>query len=154
MAIWKNLAKRVVDSVTPDWVIAFANQVINEDFMKAFAGSCALVVCADGVIEDSEVDKVKNYIQTNLKELKGYDTGVIMSHFMQYCDAISCDMNEGRARVYEALKEIKHDTQLSKHLVQICCKIGEADGCFDAQEKQIVKDICEQLNVDYRNFNL
>lgn len=154
MSILTNLAKRIVGAATPDWLGEFTNQIINEDFMKAFSGACALVICADGSIEDAEVTKVRDYIQTNLKELKGYDTGVIMSHFSRYCDAITCDANSGRARVYEALKEIKLDTQKSRLLVQICCRIGEADGSFGAQEKQIVKDICERLNVDCRDFGL
>ena len=152
MSVWKNLLNRAVNSVVPEsWAAAFS-RLAHEDLMKAFTGCCALVVCADNVVEESEVDKVREYIRSNLKLLKGYDAGVVMRQFNEYVDITKCDPDEGRDSVYKVLQEIKTDAESCKTLVRICCKLGAAGSDFNEAEKQVIKGICEQLNVDFREF--
>lgn len=152
MSILKNLLNKVVDAAIPETWVDMGNRLINEDFMKAFTGCFALVVCADGVVEESETEKVREYIRTNLKFLKGYDVGRVMQQFNDYVNAVNCDFEEGRGRVYKVLQEIKGKTEASKTLIRICCKLAEAGGDFNEAEKNVIKEICEKLNVDYKEF--
>ncbi|MTW22612.1 tellurite resistance TerB family protein [Allochromatium palmeri] len=159
MSILKNLANRTFDAVVPDaWASAW-NRLVNEDFMRAFAGCCALVACADNVVEESEIEKVREYIKSNLKYLKGYEIAPVMKQFNDYVAAITCDPDEGRDEIYKALKEVKPGSSLwgadqdsAKALVRVSCKLAASGSDFDENEKNAIKDICEQLNVDYREF--
>lgn len=152
MSILKNLLNKVVDAAVPQTWADMGNRLINEDYMKAFTGCFALVVCADGVVEESETEKVREYIRTNLKFLKGYDAGTVLQQFNDYVNAINCDIEEGRGRVYKILKEIKGKTEASKALIRICCNLAQAGSDFNEAEKNVIKEICERLNVDYREF--
>lgn len=152
MSILKNLLNRAVDAVIPQAWADMGNRLINEDYMKAFAGRFALVVCADGVVEESETEKVRAYILTNLKFLKGYDVGMVMHQFNNYVDEINCEFEQGQERIYGVLQEIKGETEASKTLIRICCKLAEAGSDFNEAEKNVIKKICEKLSVDYREF--
>jgi len=149
MGLIKNLFNKAIDNITPQWLI----QLIDEDFMKAFAGATALIACADGKIDNSEEEKIRNYIR-NTKNLKGFDVETVMKHFKEYADAIMCDLQMGQEIIYKALDEIKDERDSAKLLIRACCAIGAADGNFDADERKVVKDICNRLNLDPRNFNL
>jgi tellurite resistance protein TerB len=39
-------------------------------------------------------------------------------------------------------------------MVRVCCAIGNSDGSFDVKEKQIVREICEDLGIPADGFNL
>ncbi len=152
MSILKNLLNKVIDTAIPPKWADIGNRLINEDYMKAFTGCFALVVCADGVVEESETEKVREYIRTNLKFIKGYEIVTVMNQFTNYVNVINCDIEEGRGRVYKVLQEIKGKTEASKALIRICCNLAEAGGDFNEAEKNVIKEICEKLNVDYREF--
>jgi len=151
MSIFKNLLKRVINTVTPDWLTSEVDQIINEDFMKAFAGACALIACADGKIDSSEEAKILSFIK-NLRELKSFDSSTIMQHFREFANTLNCDPDMGREKIYTSLKEIKGDKKASKLLVRICCHIGAADGDFDSNEKQATIEICRQLGIEPNEF--
>ncbi len=153
MSMLKNVLNRAVGKITPQWLTGGISQLVHEDFMKAFSGACALIACADGKIDKAEEEKIRAYIR-NLKELKSFDSGTVMRHFSEYVDLLTCDFEMGQKKVYEALKEIKGNQDSARILVRACCSIGASDGNFDPDEKRVVQDICNQLNIDSREFNL
>ncbi|MBF0101788.1 MAG: tellurite resistance TerB family protein [Desulfobacterales bacterium] len=49
---------------------------------------------------------------------------------------------------------IEKKPEEAKLMVRVCCAIGAADGNFDDTEKQIVRDICAELGLNPKDFNL
>lgn len=152
MGILTTLKNSIVNNM-PD----FISRLVNESFMKAFAGSCALVIRADGEISESEKAKLNAYIRSlqNPKgELEGFDSETVIEYFEKYAYAIKCDKQLGQNQVYNALDEIKEDAEQSRLLIRICCELGKADGDFDIAEKKVVISICQKLGLSPSEFGL
>lgn len=142
-----------------DWVKEQAGTLMdevkkfkNQDFLEAITAACALVAAADGNIDSSEKQKMTGYIQRS-EELKVFDNSKVIKAFNKFVDSLEFDQDIGKHDCLKAIKKVE-DGDAKEILVRVSCAIGAADGDFDDDEKAIVKEICQELNLSPSKFSL
>lgn len=125
----------------------------NKEFMEAVVAGCALVAAADGYIDPSEKRKMQGFISRS-PELKVFDDEVVMKKFNTITDNFEFSPAIAKRQALNTIAEIKKNTEGAKLLVTVCCAIGAADGDFDDTEKEVVREICRELNLNPAEFQL
>jgi len=120
--------------------------------MEGTLAACAMVANANGIIKPEEKRKMMGYIQRN-EALSVYDTNEAIKVFDKYINDFSFDLEIGKGEALKAIGKIK-DKNEAQLLVRVCCSIGAADGDFDNDEKQCVREICNTLGIDTVQFGL
>ena len=125
----------------------------NKDFLDGIVAGCVLVAFSDGSIDSSEKAKMTGYINRS-ELLKVFDMAQVISRFNYFADMMEFDFTVGKSECLKAISKIKRNIEEAKTLVSVCCAIGAADGNFDKDEKEIVRLICKELNVNPSDFQL
>ena len=128
-------------------------QFANKDFMEAVAAGCALIASADGDISSEEKQKMVGYINLN-DSLKVFKLNDVLTRFNHYVDMFSFDYNVGKAEAMKAITKMKSKSDAAKTLIAVCCSIGAADGNFDKDEINLVKEMCSTLGVNSADFKI
>ncbi len=127
------------------------NRHLDNDFVEALVAGSALVAMADGVIEYSERERLINYFKTS-EEMKHIDTNIVLSKFDYYTQKLQSDFMMGKAELLRVIAKMKAKPDASRFIVRLCCAIGFADGEFSNIEKQVVVEICRELNLNTSEF--
>lgn len=125
----------------------------NKDFLEAVVAGCAMVAAADGSIDSAEKSKMTGFINRN-EALKVFDMGQVIARFTYYAEGFAFDFNVGKAECIKAISKIKKNPEEARIMVSVCCAIGSADGDFDEDEKNSVREICRALDLDPKDFQL
>jgi tellurite resistance protein TerB len=125
----------------------------NKDFLEAVVAGCAMVAAADGNIDSSEKSKMVGFINRN-EALKIFDMGQVISRFTYYAEGYAFDFNVGKAECLKAISKVKKNPEEARILVSVCCAIGSADGDFDEDEKRVIREMCRELGLDPKDFQL
>jgi len=143
-----------------DWVkeqkektVTGIKQFANKDFMEAVAAGCAMIACADGTIDSSEKQKMVGYINLN-ESLKVFNLNDVLQRFNYYAQMFEFDFNVGKSEALKAIAKVKKNPDAARTCIAVCCAIGAADGNFDKDEKQLVKEMCSQLGLNSSEFQL
>ncbi len=125
----------------------------NKKFLDAVVAGCALVAAADGNIDSSEKQKMVGFIQRS-EALKVFKTNEVVDRFNNFAGGFEFDHMIGKQEAMNAIAKIKGNQEEARMCVTVCCAIGAADGDFDKNEQQIVKEICNTLNISPTEFGL
>ncbi|QTR47017.1 tellurite resistance TerB family protein [Thiothrix litoralis] len=125
----------------------------NREFMEACVAGCALVAAADGSIDSSEKQKMMKFIQQS-DELKVFDTKDVITFFSKIADNFEFDNEIGKAEALKVIGKLRSKPDAARLMVRVCCAIGSADGDFDDKEKQMVREMCRDLNIPADDFGL
>ncbi|GFK95297.1 hypothetical protein NNJEOMEG_03156 [Fundidesulfovibrio magnetotacticus] len=125
----------------------------NRDFLEAAIAGCAMVAAADGVIAPEEKRKMMGFISHN-DALKHFDAAEAIALFEKYAGHFQFDPLIGKGECLKAIAPLRKRPEEARLMVLVCCAIGTADGCFDANEKQAVREICAALEQNPKDFNL
>jgi len=125
----------------------------NKKFLDAVVSGCALVAAADGNIDSSEKQKMVGFIQRN-EALKVFKTNEVIDRFNHFAGGFEFDHMIGKQEAMNAITKIKSNQEESRMCVTVCCAIGAADGNFDKNEQQVVRDICSALGLSPSEFGL
>lgn len=125
----------------------------NREFMEACVAGCALVAAADGSIDSSEKQKMMKFIQQS-DELKVFDTKDVITFFSKIADNFEFDNEIGKAEALKVIGKLRSKPDAARLMVRVCCAIGSADGDFDDKEKQMVREMCRDLNIPTDDFGL
>ncbi|QDX95730.1 Tellurite resistance TerB [Brevibacillus laterosporus] len=125
----------------------------NKNFLEAIAAGCALVAAADGKIESSEKQKMVGYISRN-DELKVFKVSEVIDVFNKHTENFEFDHMVGKMEALKVIGAFKNNPEVARVIVSVCCAIGAADGDFDQQEKEVVREICQALNLNSADFQL
>ncbi|MBF0101785.1 MAG: tellurite resistance TerB family protein [Desulfobacterales bacterium] len=125
----------------------------NKDFLDAVVAGCAMVAYADGVISPDEKRKTIGFIQQN-EALSVFNVEEAIKIFESYVTKMNFDLMIGKGEALKSIAKLKKKPEEAKLMVRVCCAIGAADGNFDDTEKQIVRDICTELGLNPKDFNL
>ncbi len=125
----------------------------NKDFMDAVVAGCALVAAADGKFDASEKQKMAGYIGRS-EELRIFDMNEVITRFNFHTSNFEFDHIIGKAEALKVIGKYKSDREGAKLLVGVCCAIGGADGDFDDDEKNMVREICRALDLPPADFQL
>ncbi len=128
-------------------------KVANKDFMEAVAAGCALVASADGNISSEEKQKMIGFININ-DTLKIFKLSDVIDRFNHYASHFDFDYNVGKIEAMKQIDKMKNKPTEARLLIAVCCSVGSSDGNFDKSEVAIVKEMCQRLSVDHKEFGI
>lgn len=137
----KNSVINIGNNLVND-VKKFANKNLLEGIMAALA----LTANANGIIKSEEKKKIFGFIQRD-ESLKVYETQEVLKIFEKYIKNFEFDLDIGKAEAFKAIYKLKDNKEAAKVLIQVCIAVGKADGNFDENERKVVNEICEALEL-------
>lgn len=72
--------------------------------------------------------------------------------FEKYFKNFEFDLDIGKAEAFKAINKLKDNKEVAKVLIQVCIAVGKADGDFDENERKVVNEICEALELPKLSF--
>ncbi|MBS4191928.1 TerD family protein [Bacillus sp. FJAT-49705] len=142
-AQWANQQKRNAQEV-------FARYK-SQDVMDAVVAACALVSLADGRLDETERQKMMEFVNQS-EELRVFDSNKVIQQFNYFVQKIERDSIIGRAEAFKALGRVRSKPEIARLVARYCIALGYADGHFDPSEKQIVSEICIELGLNPNEF--
>lgn len=125
----------------------------NKDLMEGIVAGCALVAYADGNVSSAEKQKMVGFIKQS-EALQVYDLEKVLASFTKFVSKFEFDGVIGKGEALQAIAKLKKKDGEARLLVRVCCAIGASDGNFDAQERATVAEICRELGLDPKDFDL
>lgn len=126
------------------------NRIKNKEIMVGVVAGCTYVAYADGNVSQEEKSKMLGFLQ-NSECLKMYKSEDVMDTFGKFSRKFEFDRDMGVAEVFKALGGITK-TDEKKLIVRACIMIANSDGNFDQSEKEAVRKICKELDIDSSEF--
>ncbi|TKJ87203.1 Tellurite resistance TerB [Paenibacillus sp. CFBP13512] len=125
----------------------------NKDFLDAIVAGCALVAAADGNISADEKQKMAGYIGRN-EQLKVFEMSLVIARFNHYVENFDFDAMIGKQEALKAISKFASKPEEGRLIVAVCSAIGSADGDFDTEEQNTVRDIIRTLGLNASEFGL
>ncbi len=116
------------------------------DLLDAIMAASALVVMADGVIDEDEHDDVLQTL-ASADILRKMDHKIITKQFDYYLSIIKDDVEKGVMQALESVGKISSDQDLAHLVIAICHGVHGPDGALDDQEHQMIVRIAAALDV-------
>lgn len=151
MALWDQLKSKLTDmtSTTKTQVAKFQSK----DFAKASMAMCALIAAADGTITADERRKTAQFIGSN-DALSVFDPAELQQHFEFYSSKLERDYDFGKVEAIATIGKLKSKPDAARAVIQVGIIIGGADGDFDKDERQAVREACQAVNIPPSDFDL
>ena len=93
------------------------------------------------------------FIQNN-DALKVYDITDVLASFDKFVGLMETDIYIGKGEALKIIGKLKKNKEQARLLVRVCCAIGASDGNFDDDEKKVVTEICNELELNPSEFDL
>ncbi|MBA3905745.1 MAG: tellurite resistance TerB family protein [Pseudonocardiales bacterium] len=151
MALWDQLKSRLTDlqSNTKTQVGKYKSK----DFAKASMAMCALIAAADGTISPEERRKTAAFIGSN-DALSVFDPAELQQHFEFYSSKLQRDYDFGKVEAIATIGKLKSKPDAARAVIQVGIIIGGADGDFDKNEQQAVREACNAVGIPPAEFDL
>lgn len=125
----------------------------NTDFAQASMAMCAMVAAADGTIDEAEKRKTAALI-TNNAVLSIFEAADLKTRFDYFCKKLEADYDIGKIETIQAIGKLKKAPEQARAVIQVGIIIGGADGNFDDNEKNVVREACRAAGIDPADFSL
>lgn len=125
----------------------------SKDFAKASMAMCALIAAADGTISYDERQKTEDFIRSN-EALKVFDPDELLKDFGFYASKLEKDFAFGKMEAIATIGKLKKDLGAARAVIQVGIVIGGADGDFDKDEQQAVREACLAVGIPPGEFDL
>lgn len=129
----------------------------SKDFLIASINACVVVSMADGVCSSDEIQKTLGYCKIN-KMLSCFDFSEVTKIFTEAKEKYDFDPGVGESEALIAIKKATNacamDADQKLCIMTLCCVIGNADGNFDAKEKDAVVKIRQALGLTPSDFSV
>ena len=125
----------------------------NKNFLEATVAGCVIVAHADGMVKPEEKQKMMGFLRTN-EALSVFDVNEAITIFEKYAKHFEFDYQIGQANALQAVAKLKGKEAEARLMVRVCCAIGASDGNFDEGEKTAVRNICNELGLNPKDFDL
>lgn len=125
----------------------------SKDFAKASMAMCALIAAADGTITADERRKTAGFIGSN-EALKVFEPSELQDHFTFYASKLESDYDFGKVEAIATIGKLKKDPAAARAVIQVGIIIGGADGDFDKDEQQAVREACLAVGIAPSEFDL
>ncbi|MBF0378498.1 MAG: tellurite resistance TerB family protein [Desulfamplus sp.] len=134
-------------------LVTQVKQFQNKNFADATMAVCALVSAADGNIDTTERKKTATFISSN-DMLAVFDVSQLQQSFNTYCDKLVKDFDFGKIDLLQIVGKLKKTPPQARAAIQVAVLIAGADGNFDDNEKNVIREICRSLDIDPKEFDL
>lgn len=125
----------------------------SKNFLRASIAGAFMVSAADGSVDSEEKKKLLAFIQSD-DALSVFDSSDVIKIFKEFDDAFDFDADAGKAKALKEISKVSGNVEQSKFLIRMIVAIGSADGDFDADEQNVVRIICGELNLSPKEFGL
>lgn len=151
MALWDQLKSRIsgMTATATTEVAKFKSK----DFAKASMAMCALIAAADGTITADERQKTAGFIGSN-EALKVFPPSELQEHFNFYSSKLESDYAFGKVEAIATIGKLKSKPDAARAVIQVGIIIGGADGNFDKDEQQAVREACQAVGISPSEFDL
>lgn len=151
MAFWDQLKSKIADLQSTTKTEVAKHQ--SKDFAKASMAMCALIAAADGTITAEERRKTANFISGN-DALSVFPPADLQGHFEFYSSKLEKDFDFGKVEAIATIGKLRSKPEAARAVIQVGIIVGGADGNFDADEKQAVRDACHAVGIAPSEFDL
>ena len=151
MALWDQLKTRAADMSAQ--AKTQVGKFKNKDFANASMAICALIAAADGSIDPEERRKTAGFISSN-DVLSIFPASELLEKFNHFAGKLEADYDFGKVEAIQALSKLKSKPDAARAVIQVGIIIGGADGNFDADEKQAVREACNAVGIPPSEFDL
>lgn len=151
MALWDQLKERVSDMSAN--AKTQVGKFKNKDFANASMAMCALIAAADGTIDADEHRKTAGFITSN-DILSVFNASDLQEKFNHYASKLQADYDFGKVEAIQAIGKLRSKPDAARAVIQVGIIIGGADGNFDDDEKQAVREACNAVGIPPSEFDL
>lgn len=138
---------KMTDGLT-DGFKKYASAELAEGTMAALA----MVAYANGEFKPEEKVKVIGFIKRD-PALKAFKQSDLLEMFNKHTENFQFDFGMAKELATKVIKKVT-DEEAARLLIRGCISIGAADGDFDKNEKDTVREICEMLDLSTSSFGL
>lgn len=128
-------------------------QYNNGPFLDATMALCAAVCYADGEFSADEKAKVLKFID-NCEYLACFDIAKRKEAFDFWFTKFAGDADFAKMDAMNCIGKMKGTGDQAEMLIKLGCVIGSADGDFDDQEKAVVAEACNKLQLTPSDFGV
>jgi tellurite resistance protein TerB len=149
---YRQSLKRFTERPWEDYVGAFRDSG-DHALMEAVTAGCAMVAYADGWVTEDEHKRMLGLIR-GFEPVRAFGVDEVVHEFERLTERFNEDHEAGEREALRLVIALKGRRDQAQLLVQTCCAIADADGGFDAEERQAVIRICEALELRPADFGL
>jgi tellurite resistance protein TerB len=124
-----------------------------KEFANASMAMCALIAAADGTIDPEERTKTAGFIASN-DALSVFAPSELQEKFNWYASKLEQDFAFGKVEAIATIGKLRSKPDAARAVIQIGIIIGGADGNFDDDEKQAVREACNAVGIAPAEFDL
>jgi tellurite resistance protein TerB len=151
MALWDQLKERAADMSAQ--AKTQVGKFKNKEFANASMAMCALIAAADGSIAPEEKRKTAGFISSN-DTLSIFPASELLEKFNHFAGKLEADYDFGKVEAVQALSKLKGKPDAGRAVIQVGIIIGGADGNFDKDEMQAVREACLAVGIPPAEFDL
>ncbi|KAB2973951.1 MULTISPECIES: tellurite resistance TerB family protein [unclassified Streptomyces] len=151
MALWDRIKESA--STMQTQLVAKKNDLKSGAFRDASMAMCALVAAADGTVDPSERQRVAQLIAGN-EVLQNFPADDLRRRFEENLNRLTTDFDFGKVSVMQEIAKAKKKPAEARAVIQIGIVIGGADGNFDKDEQNVVREACYALGLPPHEFDL
>lgn len=119
----------------------------------AVVGACALVAQADGWVTPDERQRMIDRMRQSPR-IAVFGVNEVIDAFEALNARFEQDLDDGEAAAEDAVARLRGQQGPSRLLIETACSVAEADGDFDASERDIILRLCRLLDLDPLRFGL
>jgi tellurite resistance protein len=124
------------------------DEEVPDEVLRAVSGAFALVACADGSLEESEIEAFLEMIR-DTRAFHDVHLGTLEAQFRRLGRAILDDFEEGRRHALQEIGLLAQGEPSQTALVVSAAQIAiVSNGKLDEAEETTLRQICETLGLD------
>ena len=121
----------------------------NDTFLKASMAAAALIVAADGKVEDSEVEATSEFINSH-PALACFEPGEKSKLFSDYVVKAQGAMT--KIELNGLVAKAKGNNEMATTLMELVLALAASDGNFADSEKVVARKIATNLGLNHADY--
>ena len=121
--------------------------------MEAVVAGCALVAYSDGWVSPEETLRMRRLI-LRFEPAKALGPGEILRLFEEMTLSFADNYEAGEQAALNLVSQLAGRRRESELLIDTCCGIADADGGFDAEERETILKLCAMLQIEPETHGL
>lgn len=121
--------------------------------MDAVVTACALVAQADGWVTPDERKRMIDRMRRS-PAIAFFGVDEVVLAFEALKIRFDHDPDEAEAMAEDAISKLRGQSGPSRLLIETACSVAEADGGFDAEEREVILRLCGILHLDPAPYGL
>jgi len=121
--------------------------------MDAVVAACALVAQADGWVTPDERKRMIDRMRRS-PSIAFFGVDEVVLAFEALKTRFDHDPDDAGAMAEDAISKLRGQSGPSRLLIETACSVAEADGGFDAEERDVILRLCGILDLDPAPYGL